>query len=226
MHANVQVISFLSHKICLWRKFIQNTEVSNNWNDIPDSSSSTVKGQCQLHRTVWLVRISIRWWKIYWIYLFKPRYTNSYKITFLKMYTFVYPCINECIHCKSNAYMTQKVIFHYIIFYFHMILWLLNRNFCILLFQNKFWTEHNIKKFSPEFRIPIAFEDKSTWSSSMQVKCGWNKKWEPSSIPGCVDIRGCDEPPLSNEKIMASYDFDPFQSLEVGATYYYSCLHG
>ena len=37
--------------------------------------------------------------------------------------------------------------------------------------------------------------EKQDWRDSIDVECGWENKWDPPEIYGCVDIRGCTEPP-------------------------------
>ena len=37
--------------------------------------------------------------------------------------------------------------------------------------------------------------EKEDWKDSFDVKCGWENKWNPPEVYGCVDIRGCSEPP-------------------------------
>ena len=36
---------------------------------------------------------------------------------------------------------------------------------------------------------------KEDWKDSFDVECGWENKWNPPEVYGCVDIRGCSEPP-------------------------------
>ena len=67
---------------------------------------------------------------------------------------------------------------------------------------------------------------KEEWKESIDVVCGWNNKWEPSEITGCVDPRGCKEPPGKTDLIwMAPYK-DDYGPLEVGKTYWYECRYG
>ena len=37
--------------------------------------------------------------------------------------------------------------------------------------------------------------EKEDWKDSLDIKCGWENKWNPPEVYGCVDIRGCSEPP-------------------------------
>ena len=37
--------------------------------------------------------------------------------------------------------------------------------------------------------------EKEDWKDSFDVECGWENKWNPPEVYGCVDIRGCSEPP-------------------------------
>jgi hypothetical protein len=68
--------------------------------------------------------------------------------------------------------------------------------------------------------------DKSKWSSTLEVKCGWGKAWDPPKVLGCVDPRGCKVPPLKTNEIWGSYDDSPTKSLDVGTTYWYACRAG
>ena len=74
--------------------------------------------------------------------------------------------------------------------------------------------------------FPDSSKNKTDWSQTMTVKCGWNKKWDPPSVPDCVDPRICLPPPPRTERIYGSYENDPVKSLEVGATYWYACRNG
>jgi hypothetical protein len=67
---------------------------------------------------------------------------------------------------------------------------------------------------------------KSQWKPTLQVKCGWNKAWDPPSLIGCVDPRGCQPPPPRNGIIYGSFEDDDAKSVEVGARYWYSCRYG
>ena len=37
--------------------------------------------------------------------------------------------------------------------------------------------------------------EKEDWKDSLDIECGWENKWNPPEVYGCVDIRGCSEPP-------------------------------
>ena len=37
--------------------------------------------------------------------------------------------------------------------------------------------------------------EKEDWKDTFDVECGWENKWNPPEVYGCVDIRGCSEPP-------------------------------
>ena len=99
-------------------------------------------------------------------------------------------------------------------------------------------------------------KQKSKWRDTMEVKCGYGKKWvavgcescEEScggcDVEGCVDPRGCTEPPKSNLKIYGEYDgggspvpsdrrreYNLFQEkkieeFEVGTKFWYMCSDG
>ena len=45
-------------------------------------------------------------------------------------------------------------------------------------------------------------------------------------MPECVDPRHCYPPPKRNGIVWGSFEDDPTQSLEVGASYWYSCRNG
>ena len=38
---------------------------------------------------------------------------------------------------------------------------------------------------------------KEDWTDSLDVVCGWDSKWSPQEVYGCVDPRGCKEPPIT-----------------------------
>ena len=49
-----------------------------------------------------------------------------------------------------------------------------------------------------DFRFPLYDgTPKEDWKDNMDVVCGWENKWDPPQIIGCVDIRGCPEPPAT-----------------------------
>ena len=80
--------------------------------------------------------------------------------------------------------------------------------------------------FSSVYRFPNYSLPKSEWSSTLQVKCGWAKQWDPSSVSGCVDPRGCTNPPPRSDTIWGSFEDDPVQNVDVGSSYWYSCRSG
>ncbi len=43
--------------------------------------------------------------------------------------------------------------------------------------------------------------DKTEWPITIDVKCGWNKEWDPPVANGCVDPRGCQPPPARTSEI-------------------------
>ena len=47
-----------------------------------------------------------------------------------------------------------------------------------------------------------------------------------TTVPQCVDPRGCKEPPLRNDRIWGSYEDSKTKSLEVGTVYWYECRYG
>ena len=63
-------------------------------------------------------------------------------------------------------------------------------------------------------------KDKTQWSRTLDVKCGWEKQWDPPILPPCVDPRGCPLPPSRNDRIWGSYEDDPIKSIDVGAVYW------
>ena len=104
---------------------------------------------------------------------------------------------------------------------------------------------HNF--FSPsEFVFPEPPEEvggrpKKDWDRTAFAECGWNNQWQrmapPShkkpelwpyltTVPQCVDPRGCKEPPLRNDRIWGSYEDSKTKSLEVGTVYWYECRYG
>ena len=64
-------------------------------------------------------------------------------------------------------------------------------------------------------------KDKTKWSRTIDVKCGWEKQWDPPILPPCVDPRGCPLPPPRNDRIWGSYEDDLIKSIDVGAVYWY-----
>ena len=64
------------------------------------------------------------------------------------------------------------------------------------------------------------------WARKMWVSCGKAKAWDPPTIPVCMDKRGCQTPPLRNDKIWGSFEDSPTQNLELGSTYWYACREG
>lgn len=79
---------------------------------------------------------------------------------------------------------------------------------------------------SSVYRFPNYSVPKTNWQTSLQVKCGWAKTWDPPSVLGCVDPRGCQPPPARTSEVWGSYDDDEAKSLEVGVKYWYSCRAG
>jgi len=68
---------------------------------------------------------------------------------------------------------------------------------------------------------------KEDWTDSLDVVCGWDSKWNPQEVYGCVDPRGCKEPPITNERIWkGQYGGGDFGPLDVGKTYWYECRKG
>ena len=96
-------------------------------------------------------------------------------------------------------------------------------------------------------------KQKSKWRDTLDVKCGYGKKWVVvgcescdescggCDVEGCVDPRGCIEPPKSNLKIYGEYDgggspvpsdrrreYNLYQEkkieeFEVGTNFWYMC---
>ena len=58
------------------------------------------------------------------------------------------------------------------------------------------------------------------------MRCGWGKVWDPPTVTGCIDPRGCPVPPTSTSTIYSSYDTDSTKLLDVGTKYWYSCNAG
>ena len=83
-----------------------------------------------------------------------------------------------------------------------------------------------VSHFSVERFPDSSNPDKSKWSPTLDVVCGWGKSWDPPTVIGCVDPRGCPLPPLSTDIIWGSYDDSVIKSLDVGASYWYSCRTG
>ena len=87
-------------------------------------------------------------------------------------------------------------------------------------------------------------KQKGRWKDTLEVKCGYGKKWEPSEVKGCVDPRGCDFPPGSSSQVYAEYDgggttvsadrrreFNlraegKIEEIEVGTQFWYMCHDG
>ena len=47
-----------------------------------------------------------------------------------------------------------------------------------------------------EYRFPqYDGTPKEQWIDTLDTKCGWANTWDPPEILGCVDPRGCHEPP-------------------------------
>ena len=81
--------------------------------------------------------------------------------------------------------------------------------------------ENSIFKF-PNYDIP-----KTQWSDTLDISCGWNNTWNPPTVLGCIDPRGCQPPPARNDRIWGSYeDYLPNPNLEVNAVYWYQCRRG
>jgi hypothetical protein len=55
--------------------------------------------------------------------------------------------------------------------------------------------------FFSVYRFIVPTLDKTEWPSTLDVKCGWNKEWDPPVADGCVDPRGCQPPPARNSEI-------------------------
>ena len=75
------------------------------------------------------------------------------------------------------------------------------------------------------YRFPNKDVPKDEWVDTFDVVCGWENQWDPPVVPGCVDPRGCQEPPLRTDRIWGSYE-DTYGSLEVGSLYWYECRKG
>ena len=60
----------------------------------------------------------------------------------------------------------------------------------------------------------------------MEVKCGWAKQWDPPTLMGCIDPRGCQPPPSKTNDIYGSYEVSDTKPLDVGTTYWYACRAG
>jgi len=58
------------------------------------------------------------------------------------------------------------------------------------------------------------------------MKCGWAKQWDPPTLLGCIDPRGCEPPPSKTDDIYGSYEVSDTKPLDVGTTYWYSCRAG
>ena len=77
------------------------------------------------------------------------------------------------------------------------------------------------------YRFPDdSISDKSIWSSTLEVKCGWGQAWDPPTVVGCVDPRGCKDPPKRTAEVWGSFEDSPTKSLDVGTSYWYSCRAG
>jgi hypothetical protein len=76
------------------------------------------------------------------------------------------------------------------------------------------------------FRFPFENLNKTDWPSTIEVKCGWGKAWDPPTVPGCKDWRGCPLPPSRTAEIWNSFDDDESKSLEVNSMYWYQCRSG
>jgi hypothetical protein len=70
----------------------------------------------------------------------------------------------------------------------------------------------------PNFSLP-----KSEWTTTLEVNCGWGKQWDPPSVLGCIDPRGCQAPPPRTSLIYGSFEDSLTKPLDVGTTYWYSC---
>ena len=96
-------------------------------------------------------------------------------------------------------------------------------------------------------------KQKSRWKDTLEVKCGYGKKWVVvgcescaeecggCDVQGCVDPRGCTFPPLSTATIYGEYDGGgtsiandrrreynlmlqkKIEEIEVGTTFWYVC---
>ena len=103
-----------------------------------------------------------------------------------------------------------------------------------------------LKNTIAEFVFPEPPEEnggrhKDDWQGYTSVECGWGKKWQRvaptnhkkpekwphlTTVPECVDPRGCQEPPYRNDRIWGSYEDNPARTLEVGTIYWYECRRG
>ena len=86
----------------------------------------------------------------------------------------------------------------------------------------KTW-KHNKTYPFPVYKFPNDSLPKSEWVNTLDVRCGWDKKWDPPTVKGCVDPRGCQPPPSWNELIYGSYEDAVVKNLDVGTSYWYSC---
>ena len=84
------------------------------------------------------------------------------------------------------------------------------------------WLEHDNFPFVSVYRFKDdSVKNKELWSRTLDVKCGWEKTWDPPILPPCVDPRGCPIPPPRNDRIWGSYEDDLVKSIDVGAVYWY-----
>ncbi len=88
---------------------------------------------------------------------------------------------------------------------------------CLLNYFSIFFTVYRFPNFSLL---------KSEWCSKVEMKCGWAKQWDPPTLLGCIDPRGCEPPPSKTDDIYGSYEVSDTKPLDVGTTYWYSCRAG
>ena len=80
--------------------------------------------------------------------------------------------------------------------------------------------------YNTVYRFPNFSTPKSDWSSTLDVSCGYGKQWDPPTVLGCIDPRGCQPPPPGNNILYSSYDQSATKTLDVGTAYWYSCRTG
>jgi hypothetical protein len=107
---------------------------------------------------------------------------------------------------------------------------------CLYIFANKVTNHHGIWSlrkltkytifFWTVYRFPNFSLPKSEWTSTLEVRCGWGKQWDPPTLLGCIDPRGCQPPPSKTKEIYGSYEVTDTKPLDVGTTYWYACRAG
>ena len=80
--------------------------------------------------------------------------------------------------------------------------------------------------FHPVYKFPNFSLPKSEWRQTLDVSCGYGKQWDPPTILGCIDPRGCQPPPPRNNILYGSYEESVTKPLDVGSVYWYSCRAG